>query len=113
MKSMEEMMQAAQAAAETIQKQMGEAQARLDSVEVEGVSGGGLVKIRCTAKGRILGVSIDDSLIVPEDKQMLEDLVTAAFNDARTRADQAANAEMQKVQQGMGLPPGFNLPGLG
>jgi len=113
MKSMEEMMQAAQAAAETIQKQMGEAQARLDSVEVEGVAGGGLVKIRCTAKGRILGVSIDDSLIVPEDKHMLEDLVTAAFNDARTRADQAANAEMQKVQQGMGLPPGFNLPGLG
>jgi DNA-binding YbaB/EbfC family protein len=113
MKSIEEMMQAAQAAAETIQKQMGEAQARLDSVEVEGVSGGGLVRIRCTAKGRILGVSIDDSLIVPEDKQMLEDLVTAAFNDARSRADQAANAEMQKVQQGMGLPPGFNLPGFG
>ena len=56
MKSMEEMMQAAQAAAETIQKQMGEAQARLDALEVEGVSGGGLVKIRCTAKGRILGV---------------------------------------------------------
>ncbi|KRA83702.1 YbaB/EbfC family nucleoid-associated protein [Altererythrobacter sp. Root672] len=113
MKSMEEMMQAAQAAAETIQKQMGEAQAKLDSLEVEGVSGGGLVKIRCTAKGRLLGVSIDDSLIVPEDKQMLEDLVAAAFNDARTKADQAANAEMQRVQQGMGLPPGFNLPGLG
>src|SRR5690606_37118897 len=113
MKSMEEMMQAAQAAAETIQKQMGEVQAKLDSLEVEGVSGGGLVKIRCTAKGRILGVSIDDSLIVPEDKQMLEDLVTAAFNDARTKADQAANAEMQKVQQGMGLPPGFNFPGMG
>ncbi|MBO9517129.1 MAG: YbaB/EbfC family nucleoid-associated protein [Porphyrobacter sp.] len=113
MKSMEEMMKAAQAAAETIQKQMGEAQAKLDSLEVEGVSGGGLVKIRCTAKGRLLGVSIDDSLIVPEDKQMLEDLVAAAFNDARTKADQAANAEMQRVQQGMGLPPGFNLPGLG
>ena len=113
MKSMEEMMQAAQAAAETIQKQMGEAQAKLDALEVEGVSGGGLVKIRCTAKGRILGVSIDDSLIVPDDKQMLEDLVAAAFNDARSKADQAANAEMQKVQQGMGLPPGFNLPGLG
>ena len=113
MKSMEEMMQAAQAAAETIQKQMGEAQAKLDALEVEGVSGGGLVKIRCTAKGRILGVSIDDSLIVPDDKQMLEDLVAAAFNDARGKADQAANAEMQKVQQGMGLPPGLNLPGMG
>ena len=113
MKSMEEMLAAAQKAAETIQQQMGDAQAKLDSLEVEGVSGGGLVKIRCTAKGRILGVSIDDSLIVPEDKQMLEDLVAAAFNDARTKADQAANAEMQKVQQGMGLPPGLNIPGFG
>ena len=110
---MNEMLRKAQEAAETIQKQMGEAQAKLDTVEVEGVSGGGLVKIRATAKGRILGVAIDDSLIVPADKQMLEDLVAAAFNDARTKADHAANAEMQKVQQGMGLPPGFNLPGMG
>ncbi|BBC73654.1 nucleoid-associated protein [Altererythrobacter sp. B11] len=110
---MEEMMKAAQQAAETIQQQMNEAQAKLDTIEVEGVSGGGLVKIRASAKGRILGVSIDDSLIVPEDKGMLEDLVAAAFNDARGKADQAANAEMQKVQSGMGLPPGFNFPGLG
>ena len=110
---MEEMLKAAQQAAENIQKQMNETQAKLDSLEVEGSSGGGLVKIRATAKGRILSVSIDDSLIVPEDKQMLEDLVTAAFNDARGKADQAANAEMQKVQSGMGLPPGFKLPGMG
>lgn len=113
MKSMEEMLKAAQQAAETIQKQMNDAQVALDNIEVEGVAGGGLVKIRCTAKGRILGVSIDDSLIVPEDKQMLEDLVTAAFNDARAKADHAANTEMQKIQGGMGLPPGFNLPGMG
>ena len=92
---------------------MNEAQVKLDSVEVEGVSGGGLVKIRCTAKGRILSVSIDDSLIVPEDKQMLEDLVTAAFNDARHKADQAAGEEMARIQQGIGLPPGFKLPGMG
>lgn len=110
MKSMEEMLKAAQEAAETIQKQMNDAQAKLDALEVEGVAGGGLVKIRCTAKGRILGVSIDDSLIVPDDKQMLEDLVAAAFNDARTKADQVANAEMGKMQQGLGLPPGFKLP---
>ena len=113
MKSMEEMMKAAQQAAETIQKQMNEAQAKLDSLEVEGVSGGGLVRIRCTAKGRILGVAIDDSLIVPAEKQILEDLVTAAFNDARAKADQVAGQEMQSIQQGMGLPPGFNSPGLG
>lgn len=112
MKSMEEMLKAAQQAAETIQQQMNDAQVTLDSIEVEGLAGGGLVKIRCTAKGRILGVSIDDSLMVPDDKQMLEDLVTAAFNDARSKADQAANTEMQKIQGGMGLPPGFNFPGL-
>ncbi len=113
MKSMEEMLKAAQQAAETIQQQMNDAQVKLDAIEVEGVAGGGLVKIRCTAKGRIMGVSIDDSLIVPDDKQMLEDLVAAAFNDARSKADAAANEEMQKIQGGMGLPPGLNIPGLG
>ena len=112
MKSMEEMIQAAQAAAETIQKQMGEAQATLDSIEVEGRAGGGLVTIRCTAKGRILGIAIDDSLIKLEEKQILEDLITAAFNDARAKADQRANEEMQKIQSGIGLPPGFKLPGM-
>jgi DNA-binding YbaB/EbfC family protein len=109
---MEEMLKAAQQAAEKIQQQMNDVQVTLDSLEVEGTSGGGLVKIRATAKGRILGVSIDDSLIVPEDKQMLEDLVTAAFNDARAKADRAAETEMQKAQSGMGLPPGFKLPGM-
>jgi DNA-binding YbaB/EbfC family protein len=110
---MEELMRQAQQAAETIQKQMNDVQVKLDALEVEGSSGGGLVKIRATAKGRILSVSIDDSLMVPADKQMLEDLVTAAFNDARTKADQAAESEMQKAQSGMGLPPGLKLPGMG
>ena len=113
MKSIEEMMKAAQEAAATVQAQMQEAQTKLDTLEVEGVSGGGLVRIVATAKGRIKAIHIDDSLIVPSDKQMLEDLVTAAFNDARTKADRAAEAEMQKVQSGMGLPPGFKLPGMG
>lgn len=113
MQSMEEMLKAAQQAAEKIQQQMNDAQVKLDAVEVEGVSGGGLIKIRATAKGRILGVSIDDSLIVPADKQMLEDLVAAAFNDARAKADARASEELGKMQQGLGLPPGFNLPGLG
>lgn len=112
MQSMEEMLKAAQAAAENIQRQMNEAQVKLDSVEVEGKSGGGLVKIRATAKGRILGVMIDDSLMVPEDKQILEDLITAAFNDARDKADRASNEEMQNMQSGLGLPPGFKLPGM-
>ena len=113
MKSMEEMIQAAQKAAETIQKQMNEAQGRLDQIEVEGVAGGGLVKIRCTAKGRVIGVAIDDSLLAPGEKGILEDLVAAAFNDARAKADQVSGEEMGKMQQGLGLPPGFNFPGIG
>ncbi len=110
MKSMEEMIKAAQEAAQTIQKQMEEAQTTLDSIEVEGVSGGGLVKVRASAKGRIIALAIDDSLMVPTDKQMLEDLVVAAFNDAREKADAASNAEMGKMSTGLPLPPGFKLP---
>ena len=113
MKSMEEMMAAAQKAAETIQKQMNEMQVKLDSIEVEGSAGGGLVKVRASAKGRILGVAIDDSLMVPDDKQILEDLVAAAFNDARDRADRVSEQQMREMQGSMGLPPGFNLPGFG
>lgn len=113
MKSMEEMIQAAQKAAETIQTQMNDMQAKLDAIEVEGQSGGGLVKVRASAKGRILGVAIDESLMKPEEKQMVEDLVAAAFNDARDKADRVSAEEMRKIQGGMGLPPGFNLPGMG
>ncbi len=112
MKSMEEMIKAAQQAAETIQKQMGEMQGKLDSIEVEGAAGGGLVKIRCSAKGRVIGVAIDDSLMQPSEKGILEDLVAAAFNDARAKADQVSGEEMARMQQGMGLPPGFKLPGM-
>ena len=113
MKSMEEMIQAAQKAAETIQQQMNDVQGRLDSLEVEGTAGGGLVRIRCTAKGRVIGVTIDDSMLQPSEKGILEDLVAAAFNDARAKADRVSGDEMAKMQQGLGLPPGFNFPGLG
>ena len=110
MKSMEEMIKAAQEAAQTVQAQMEEAQSRLESIEVEGKSGGGLVSVKATAKGRILGVSIDDSLLKVEEKGILEDLVAAAFNDARDRADTISNEEMSKMSSGMGLPAGFKLP---
>jgi len=110
MKSMEEMIQAAQAAAQTIQKQMEDAQGKLDSIEVEGVAGGGLVRIKASAKGRIIGVAIDDSLLDKSEKGILEDLIAAAFNDARTKADGVAAEEMQKVQMAAGIPPGFKLP---
>lgn len=110
MKSLEEMIAAAQSAAQTIQTQMEQAQTVLDTIEVEGASGGGLVKIRATAKGRILGVSLDDSLLVASEKQMLEDLIAAAINDCRTKADAKSNQEMAKLTQGLPLPAGFKMP---
>ena len=98
------------AMAQNVQSELEKAQANLDTIEVEGASGGGLVKVTASAKGRIIAIKIDDSLMQLSEKQMLEDLLAAAFNDARTKADQASNAEMQRIQQGIGLPPGFKLP---
>lgn len=106
MKSLEDVM----AMAQNVQAELTKAQAGLDKIEVEGVAGGGLVKVRATAKGSILGVSIDDSLIEKSEKQMLEDLIAAALNDARAKADAASGAEMSKMTQGLQLPPGFQLP---
>lgn len=106
MKNLQDIMKAAQ----NVQEQMQQAQAKLDQIEVEGAAGGGMVKVRASAKGRIIAVSIDPSLLTPNDKEMLEDLVAAAFNDARAKADVAANAEMQKMTAGLPLPPGFKLP---
>lgn len=96
--------------AQNVQNELQRAQENLDKIEVEGQSGGGLVKVRASAKGRIIGVDIDDSLLVPAEKQMLEDLVTAAFNDARAKADAASNSEMSKMTAGLPLPPGFKMP---
>ena len=96
--------------AQSAQAELQRAQQSLESIEVEGVAGGGLVKIRATAKGTILGIDIDESLLSPSEKAMLEDLLAAALNDARTKADHAANTEMQKVTSGLPLPPGMKLP---
>jgi len=98
------------AMAQNVQNELQKAQDSLDTIEVEGVAGGGLVKVRASAKGRIIGVAIDDSLVVPSEKQMLEDLVAAAFNDARTKADAVSSTEMSKMTSGLPLPPGFKLP---
>ena len=106
MPSLEEIMQMAQNAQAELQK----AQDNLDKIEVEGQSGGGLVKIRASAKGRIIGVSIDETLLVPAEKTMVEDLIAAALNDARAKADQAAAAEMQKMSSTLPMPPGFQMP---
>ena len=106
MKSIEDIM----AMAQNVQDELTKAHASLDTIEVEGVSGGGLVKVRASAKGRILSVDIDESLLQPSEKGMVEDLVAAAFNDARAKADAVSSAEMGKMTSGLPLPPGFKLP---
>jgi nucleoid-associated protein EbfC len=106
MPDFDEIMKMAQNAQAELQK----AQDNLDSVEVEGASGGGMVRIRATAKGRILGVELDESLLAPSEKSMLEDLIAAAINDAKAKADSAAAQELNKMQSGLPLPPGFKLP---
>ena len=98
------------AMAQNVQNELQKAQANLDTIEVEGAAGGGLVKVKASAKGRILGIQIDDSLMQPSEKQMLEDLLAAAFNDARAKADAVSNDEMGKMTSGLPLPPGFKLP---
>ncbi|GAA4214794.1 hypothetical protein GCM10022253_08050 [Sphingomonas endophytica] len=98
------------AMAQNVQNELQKAQDSLDTIEVEGVAGGGLVKVKASAKGRIIAVALDDSLIVPSEKQMLEDLIAAALNDARAKADAASSTEMSKMTSGLPLPPGFKLP---
>ncbi len=106
MKSLDEILKMAQ----NVQAELEKAQANLDTIEVEGASGGGLVKVRASAKGRIISVDIDESLLQPSEKTMLEDLVAAALNDARAKADAASGEEMGKMKSGIPLPPGFKLP---
>ena len=98
------------AMAQNVQNELAKAQDGLDKIEVEGAAGGGMVKIKASAKGRIIGVEIDESLLQPSEKQMLEDLIAAAINDARAKADAASSAAMAKLTSGIPLPPGFKLP---
>jgi DNA-binding YbaB/EbfC family protein len=84
-------------------------QAELDQLEVEGVSGGGLVNVRLSGKGEMRGVKIDDSLIKPQEKQILEDLIVAAHADARRKAETLLQEKMKNVAGGLPLPPGMKL----
>jgi len=96
--------------AQQLQKKMAEAQEKLSSIEVEGVSGGGVVKVIATAKGEIKRISLDESLLKPEDKEITEDLIVAAVNDAKDKGEQASQEEMKSLTGGMPLPPGMKLP---
>ncbi len=96
--------------AQAMQARLQEAQEELGRIEVEGASGGGMVRVTLTAKGELKGVNLDPSLLSPSDKEMLEDLLIAAFNDAKGKADRAAAEKMQEITAGLPLPPGMKLP---
>jgi len=95
--------------AQAMQQKMQDVQAELDTVEVEGAAGGGMVKLTMTAKGQIKAVSIDPSLLTPDEKEIVEDLIVAACNDARTKAERVMQERMAEVTKGLPIPPGMKL----
>jgi hypothetical protein len=96
--------------AQAVQAQLQEAQEALARLDVEGQSGGGLVRVTLTGKGEMKAVSIDPSLLSPADKEMAEDLILAAYADAKGRVDRLAAEKMQSLAAGLQLPPGMKLP---
>lgn len=96
--------------AQDMQTKFQEMQSRLEEEETEGASGGGMVKMVLNGKGVIKKIAIDPELMKPEEKEVLEDLLIAAFSDAKAKADNNANEQMGKLAGGLGLPPGFKLP---
>ena len=96
--------------AQELQKKMTEAQKKVESLEAEGTSGGGLIKIIIDGKNNVRSVKIDESLISKEDIEILEDLILAAFNDGKEKIQKKISDEMSSVTGGLQLPPGFKMP---
>jgi DNA-binding YbaB/EbfC family protein len=95
--------------AQQMQANMKKAQEEMASLTVTGESGGGMVKVTMTCQHRLQALEIDDSLI-GDDKEMLEDLITAAFNDAAMKVEKTVQEKFSGLTSGMSLPPGMNLP---
>jgi hypothetical protein len=106
MKNLGQMMKQAQ----EMQARMGELQAKLEAVELSGASGGGLVQVTLNGKGEMRKIKIDRSLVDPNETEVLEDLILAAFNDAKSRVESHVAEEMSKLTGGLKLPPGMKLP---
>ena len=105
MKALSQMMRQAQ----EMQANMQKAQDELATIDVEGVAGGGMVKVVVTCKHEVRRVTIEDS-VARDDKEMLEDLIAAAFNDANRKIDQTVKDKLSSVTSGLSLPPGMKLP---
>lgn len=96
--------------AQTMQKKLAEEQEKLAEKEFIGSAGGNMVTVTINGKGSLLKLKIDPSLIDPEDPEVLEDLIIAAFNNAKKDADESSESAMAGLTGGMGLPPGFKMP---
>ncbi len=96
--------------AQQMQSKMAEMQAKMGDLEVTGASGGGMLKVTLNGKYELKGIKIDPSLVSADDVEVLEDLIIAAFNDAKTKAETAMQDEMSKLTGGLNLPAGFKLP---
>lgn len=106
MKNINQMMKQAQ----QLQEKMAEMQERMNQVEMEGASGGGMVKVKVNGKGEMRGITIDPSLVDPKEVEVLEDLIMAAFNDAKAKVETHVAEEMGKITGGLNLPGGMKLP---
>jgi hypothetical protein len=95
--------------AQAMQEKMASLQEELDHVEVSGASGGGAVRVTMTAKGALKGVTLDPDLMKPDEREILEDLIVAAVNDARAKAEATMQERMQELTKGLPIPPGMNL----
>ncbi len=96
--------------AQQMQTKMAELQEQLAGLEVSGSAGGGMVQVTMSGKGELRGVKIDPSLANPDDVEVLEDLIMAAANDAKSKVEARVQEEMQKLTGGLQLPPGMQLP---
>ena len=96
--------------AQEMQKKMQEIQDSLSNLEVEGTSGGGMIKIIMNCKNEVKKIDIDPSIIKNDEKEVMEDLIIAALNDAKSKAEEKSQEEMKKLTGGLGLPPGMKMP---
>jgi DNA-binding YbaB/EbfC family protein len=96
--------------AQAMQQKMQDLQAELENVTVEGQAGGGMVRVTLTAKGAMRGLAIDTALMQPDEKEILEDLVVTAHEDARRKGEALVADKMQSITAGLPLPPGMKLP---
>ena len=96
--------------AQEMQKKMQEIQDSLSNLEVEGTSGGGIVKIIMNCKNEVKKIDIDSSIIKNDEKEVMEDLIIAALNDAKSKAEEKSQDKMKELTGGLGLPPGMKMP---